>query len=67
MNDNAMQPADLLRARLEDMLALLDQHDLTLAAAWLTMAINAIPIECDHGESPPGVIGARRNERGLTS
>lgn len=49
MNDNAMQPADLLRSRLEDMLALLDQHDLTLAAAWLTMAINAIPIGCDHG------------------
>ncbi len=43
MNDNAMQPADLLRSRLEEMLALLDQHDLTLAAAWLTMAIDAIP------------------------
>ena len=43
MNDNAMRPADLLKARLEDMLVLLDQHDMTLAAAWLTMAIDAIP------------------------
>lgn len=44
MNDNAMQPAALLKSRLEDMLALLDQHDLTLAAAWLMMAIEAIPV-----------------------
>jgi hypothetical protein len=47
MNDNGMQPAALLRSRLEDMLRLLDQHDLALAAAWLTMAIEAIPLEDD--------------------
>ena len=44
MNDNAMQPAELLRSRLADMLRLLDEHGLTLAAAWLTMAIDAIPV-----------------------
>ena len=42
MNDNDMRPADYLKARLEQLLRLLDQQEMTLASAFLAQAIEAI-------------------------
>jgi len=42
MNEQPAHPADL-KSRMETLLALLDHHNFSLAAAWLAMAIEAMP------------------------
>lgn len=47
MNDELSNPGDYLRARLEHVLALLDRQELSVAAAFVAQAINAIPANDD--------------------
>ena len=43
MNEQPAHPADFLKSRMETLLALLDHYDYPLPAAWLAMAIEAMP------------------------
>lgn len=47
MQDDAISPADYLKARMEQLLVLLDRQGFHLAGAWLAQAIDAIPVESD--------------------
>jgi hypothetical protein len=43
MNDHPAHSADVLKSHMETLLALLDHYDYPLPAAWLAMAIEAMP------------------------
>ena len=48
MNDKPMEPAEYLKARVEQLRMLLDRQGLHRAAALLAEAIDAIPVARDH-------------------
>lgn len=44
MSDEPVEPNAFLKERLDEILIVLDRHELHLAAAWVEQAIAAIPV-----------------------